>query len=67
MYVCVCNAVTDRAILKAIDAGAHSFESLVEELAVTTACGGCEASVREHLANRLVALGHADWLETTLA
>ncbi|MCP1728478.1 bacterioferritin-associated ferredoxin [Natronospira proteinivora] len=67
MYVCVCNAVTDRAILKAIDAGAHSLDSLVDELAVTTACGSCEQAVRDHLASRLAALGHADWLEPAMA
>jgi len=62
MYVCVCNAISDKAILSAIDAGAHSFECLMDELGVATACGTCEETVRQHLHERLTALGHSRML-----
>jgi bacterioferritin-associated ferredoxin len=62
MYICICNAVSDKAILRAIDDGAHSFDALMDELAVATACGSCESAVRHHLAERLHALGHDEML-----
>lgn len=67
MYICVCNAVSDKAILGAIDAGARSFSALMEELGVATACGSCESAVREHLARRLHALGHDELLDSVAA
>jgi len=42
MYVCVCNAVTDRQIRKARDNGASSVEDLSRELKVATCCGRCK-------------------------
>ena len=41
MYICVCNAVTDRDIQKAIENGATSFDHLQDELKVATCCGRC--------------------------
>lgn len=41
MYVCVCNAVTDKDIIKAAENGASSLEDLSDELAVATCCGRC--------------------------
>jgi len=67
MYICVCNAVSDRAIKAAIDAGATSFESLMDELGVATACGSCESAVRAELRGRLEALGLFDFLTADAA
>ena len=44
MYVCICNAVTDRQIRKAIDQGASSLHDLKRELGVASCCGKCAAT-----------------------
>jgi len=49
MYVCVCNAVTDRQIRKARDNGATSIEDLSRELKVATCCGRCSDCARKIL------------------
>ena len=67
MYVCICNAVSDRAIVNAIDTGARSLECLVDRLEVATGCGSCEVAVREHLARRLAELGLSEFLEHAAA
>jgi len=41
MYVCICNAVTDRQIREARENGARSIEALGRELKVATCCGRC--------------------------
>ena len=41
MYVCVCNAVTDRDIRDAAQQGVHTLEALGERLKVATCCGSC--------------------------
>jgi bacterioferritin-associated ferredoxin len=41
MYVCICNAVTDRDIRRAVEQGACSLDCLQEKLAVSTCCGQC--------------------------
>ncbi len=41
MYICICNAVTDRDIKRAVDAGACTLGCLQEALAVSTCCGQC--------------------------
>jgi bacterioferritin-associated ferredoxin len=43
MYVCICNAVTDRAIREAADRGIASLD----ELAVATGCGSTCGCCRE--------------------
>jgi bacterioferritin-associated ferredoxin len=41
MYVCICNAVTEREIQSAVEDGAHSLDCLRDELGVATSCGTC--------------------------
>ncbi len=41
MYICICNAVTDRDIRQAVEQGACSLDCLQEKLAVSTCCGQC--------------------------
>ena len=41
MYVCVCNGVTDKQIIKAAEQGASSLQDLSDELNVATCCGRC--------------------------
>ena len=49
MYVCVCKAVTENQVRKAIREGAHSVRELKERLRVTESCGCCLESVRQCL------------------
>ena len=42
MYVCVCHAVTDKDIRKAVDGGARSLFDVQNELPVGSCCGRCE-------------------------
>ncbi len=41
MYVCICNAVTDKDIIQAAENGANSLKDLRNELNVATCCGRC--------------------------
>ncbi len=41
MYVCVCNAVTERQIHHAVKHGAKTVKHLKEQLNVGTECGRC--------------------------
>ncbi|MBK9130069.1 MAG: (2Fe-2S)-binding protein [Gammaproteobacteria bacterium] len=41
MYICVCNAVTDRDIREAAGRGICSMEALGDQLKVATCCGRC--------------------------
>lgn len=49
MYVCVCNAVTDRQIKKAVQQGVDSMSELQSQLKVGTCCGRCKDCAREVL------------------
>lgn len=47
MYVCVCNAITERHIAEAIDEGACSLRELRERLGVGAECGRCVRHARD--------------------
>ncbi|HEX5959995.1 MAG TPA: (2Fe-2S)-binding protein [Rhodanobacteraceae bacterium] len=47
MYVCVCKAVSDQDIRRAVTQGADSFEALQGCTGCTTCCGCCEQEARE--------------------
>jgi bacterioferritin-associated ferredoxin len=49
MYVCVCNAITDRQIRKAAVAGIKDLWNLQRELGVATGCGSCKEMASEIL------------------
>ena len=42
MYVCICQAITDGQIRKAVDAGIDSVDKLRDTLGVASCCGSCE-------------------------
>jgi bacterioferritin-associated ferredoxin len=56
MYVCVCSAVTDKDIRKAVDRGACSLLDVQNELPVGACCGRCadtaKSVVDEYLSAR---------------
>lgn len=41
MYICLCNAVTERQIQDTVAAGASSLTDLQAQLGVATCCGCC--------------------------
>ncbi len=41
MYVCVCQAVTDRQVREAVENGVQSMRGLREHLGVASECGKC--------------------------
>ena len=50
MYVCICNAITDKQIRKAAKAGITDFRALQAELGVATGCGSCKETASGILA-----------------
>jgi bacterioferritin-associated ferredoxin len=53
MYVCICNAVTERDIGNAVAGGYRSLRELREQLGVGACCGRCcdcaRGVLRDHL------------------
>lgn len=49
MYVCVCNAVTERQVYNAIDTGVTTVKALSRQLGVGTQCGACVGCAKECL------------------
>lgn len=47
MYVCVCNAVTDRQIAQAMRSGARDLADVTRQLGVGTNCGTCLSYAQE--------------------
>lgn len=51
MYICICNAVTERDINHCVkNAGACSLEDLQRELGVAAGCGCCRDAAKDVLA-----------------
>lgn len=62
MYICLCNAVSERRIQASVSEGACTMRDLTRELKVGTCCGKCIPAAREALAQALMGkssnLGH---------
>jgi bacterioferritin-associated ferredoxin len=43
MYVCICNAVTDRQIREAAASGARTFSDVRRRTGCSDCCGSCES------------------------
>lgn len=41
MYVCICQAVTEKQVRDAVDQGVHSLSAMREHLGVASECGKC--------------------------
>lgn len=50
MYICMCNAVTERQIEQAIHEGACSLQCLQAKLGIATQCGKCAYQAVQMLA-----------------
>lgn len=53
MYVCVCRAVSDREIRRAVAEGARSMRDLRQRLGVCSDCGKCGPCARSVLAESI--------------
>ena len=53
MYVCVCNAVTERHIERAVSDGAKTLRDLRNTLGVAGECGRCACCARDCLRSAL--------------
>lgn len=53
MYVCICNAITERDIKEAARNGVCSMEALGDRLKVATCCGNCRDCARKVLGEAL--------------
>ena len=49
MYVCICNAITDKQIRKAARSGVSDLWALQRELGVASGCGSCKEVASEIL------------------
>ena len=49
MYICICNAVTDRHIETAVSEGALTVEDLQRTLSLGSQCGSCKACAKDCL------------------
>lgn len=49
MYICICNAITDRDIVKAAEDGARSADDLAHRLGVGLGCGRCKSCAKSLL------------------
>lgn len=53
MYVCLCNAISDRQIRECVDRGACSLNDVQARLPVANCCGHCEDTAREVIESHL--------------
>jgi len=49
MYICVCNAITERQVRACVAAGARTLGDLQFELGVASCCGCCAQTAQEYL------------------
>jgi bacterioferritin-associated ferredoxin len=53
MYICLCNAITDRQIVEAAHGGARTDEDLAHRLGVGITCGRCRSCAKQVLMETL--------------
>ena len=56
MYICICNAITDRQIVQAAEDGARSSDDLAHGLGVGLGCGRCTSCAIALLQETVTAL-----------
>lgn len=49
MFICICRAVTERQVIKAVADGAETLADLQVDLGVAMCCGRCADTAREYL------------------
>jgi bacterioferritin-associated ferredoxin len=51
MYICICNAVTDKQLLEAQQNSNHSVDQVIKQLGVGSCCGSCLDKAEDLLLN----------------
>ncbi len=59
MYICLCNAITDRQIAEAATLGARSPEDLSRCLGIGLGCGRCVSCAEEVLCESLACMARS--------
>jgi bacterioferritin-associated ferredoxin len=59
MYICLCNAITERQIIQAAELGARSAEDLASGLGVGLGCGRCTSCAKTLLVETVARLASA--------
>ncbi len=49
MYICICNAITERQVQSAVADGAMTLTDLQGQLGVASCCGSCAETAMEYL------------------
>ena len=49
MFICVCNAITERQVQEAVSSGAASLSDLESQLGVGGCCGCCRDTAMDYL------------------
>jgi bacterioferritin-associated ferredoxin len=62
MYICVCNAVTEREIRRCAQLGC-SLDDLRKQLGVCTNCGKCKHAAKQILREERTCNGESSWLQ----
>lgn len=60
MYVCICNAVTDKQIREEARQGCCSLRELSKSTGCATTCGKCARQAREILTEEMVKMGYSE-------
>lgn len=60
MYVCICNAVTEREIRQAVGLGVTTLKELREGLGVASCCGKCGSCAKNILRDELAGACYGD-------
>lgn len=50
MFICICNAITERDVQAAVADGADSLSDLQAQLGIATSCGCCAETAAQYLA-----------------
>jgi len=53
MYVCLCNAITERQIIQAAEGGARTTHDLATGLGVGLGCGRCTSCAKDLLVDAI--------------
>lgn len=52
MYICICNAITERQVADSVARGSETLADLQADLGVATNCGCCADTAQEYLPGR---------------
>lgn len=49
MYICICNAITEKQVVESVAQGSRTLADLQADLGVATNCGCCAETAQEYL------------------